>query len=87
MLVFSAAVAFFILAGIAIFGLAVFVFFWVRAKLTNRPFGPKANFEAQRKAFEAQFSTTNSAFTENAKKPNGPIIDAHETPQGWSVDD
>lgn len=89
MLVFSAAIAFFVVAGLALFGLLLFVFFWAKAKITGRPFGPKAQFEAQRKEFEAQFGANTSPFQASSKRKeeDGPVIDAHETPKGWSVDD
>lgn len=80
----SAAFAFFVLAGLILLGLIVFGFFWTRAKLFGRPFGPKAHFEAARKDMEAQMRTSrpqNSGFD-----ADGPVIDAHRTPDGWSVD-
>lgn len=83
MLAFSAAVAFFVLVGVALVGLLAFGFFWVRAKLFGKPFGPKAQFEARankmRADLEAQMNPSAS--------DDGPIIDAHRTPDGWSVDD
>lgn len=83
MLAFSAAVAFFVIVGIALVGLVAFGFFWVRAKLFGKPFGPKAQFEARankmRSDLEAQINPSAS--------DDGPIIDAHRTPDGWSVDD
>jgi|GEM_PF-797635 len=92
MLVFSAAIAFFVVAGLALVGLLLFAFFWTRAKITGRPFGPKAKFEAQRKQFEAQFEQQfdgKSPVFKTSRTDNeaGPVIDAHETPKGWSVDD
>lgn len=85
MLVFSAAFALFAVAGIAVLGFIVFAFFWLRAKILGKPFGPKAQFEAARKDMEAQFKQMQG---EGAKdEADGPIIDARETPQGWSVDD
>lgn len=89
MLVFSAAIAFFVVAGVALFGLLLFVFFWAKAKITGKPFGPKAQFEAQRKEFEAQFGAQTRPFkaSPQSNDVDGPVIDAHETPKGWSVDD
>lgn len=81
MLAFSAALAFFVLAGVAIVGFLAFTFFWVRAKLLGRPFGPRAQFEAAQKQFEAQLRSETNVV------PGGPIIDAQRTPKGWSVDD
>ena len=90
MLAFSAAFAFFVIAGLVLFGLVVFAFFWGRAKLFGKPFGPKAQFEAARKDMEAQFQgmDLNAANNgPNSSDTDGPIIDAHQTPEGWSVDD
>lgn len=86
MLAFSAAFAFFVVIGLALVALVVFLFFWVRAKLFGKPFGPKAQFEAARKDIEAQFQGMDLNMDRNGPK-SGPIIDAHQTPEGWSVDD
>jgi len=80
----SAAFAFFVLAGIVMLGLLVFGFFWTRAKLLGRPFGPKAQFEAARKEMEAQMRSARSGGA--GLEDDGPVIDAHQTPEGWSVD-
>jgi len=80
MLAFSAAFAFFVVAGLAIVGFVAFAFFWARAKLFGKPFGPKATFEAARADMEKQFNAARADI-------DGPIIDAHRTPEGWSVDD
>jgi len=80
----SAAFAFFVLAGLVILGLVVFAFFWTRAKLFGRPFGPKAHFEAARKEMESQMRSTRHG--SSGFEDNGPVIDAHRTPDGWSVD-
>lgn len=89
MLAFSAAFAFFVVAGLALLGLVVFAFFWGRAKLFGKPFGPKAQFEAARKDMETQFQGMDLNMGHNRPHNNsdGPIIDAHQTPEGWSVDD
>jgi len=89
MLAFSAAFAFFVVLGLALVALVVFVFFWGRAKLFGKPFGPKAQFEAARRDMEAQFQGMDLNMDDNGPKPkaDGPIIDAHRTPEGWSVDD
>ena len=75
----SAAVAFFVVAGIVIIGFLAFVIMWTRAKVLGRPFGPQAQFEKARADMEAHFKSQT--------KESGPIIDAHRTPHGWSVDD
>lgn len=87
MLVFSFAFALFAIAGIAVIGFLIFAFFWARAKITGKPFGPKAMMEAQvaqmRKDMEAQIDPSDAP-----KAPGqGPIVEAHRTPDGWSVDD
>jgi len=89
MLLFSAAFALFAVAGIAVIGFLVFAFFWAKAKISGKPFGPKAmmgaQFEQMRKDMEAQMSGSASA---NGKSSGtGPVVDAHRTPDGWSVDD
>lgn len=92
MLIFSAAFALFAVAGIAVIGFIVFAFFWTKAKLTGKPFGPKAQLDAMRKDMEAQMGGQMGATTfanMQSVKPadDGVTIDAHQTPQGWSVDD
>lgn len=83
----SAAFAFFVVAGLVVFGLVIFAFFWMRAKLFGRPFGPKAQFEAARKDMEAQVKQAGARRTSShMDDENGPIIDAHQTPEGWSVE-
>jgi len=81
LIVTGAVVAFFILAGIVVLGLAAFAFFWTKAKITGKPFGPKAQFEKAREDMEAQFNTYREQVGE------GPILDAEKTPDGWSVED
>ena len=76
----GAVVAFFILTGIVVLGLAAFTFFWAKAKVTGKPFGPKAQFEKARQDMEAQFK----AYREQT---DGPVLDAQKTPDGWSVED
>jgi len=81
----SAAFAFFVIAGLVVLGLVVFAFFWTRAKLFGRPFGPQAQFEAARKDMEAQMKSARPGNTAGLDD-DGPVIDAHQTPDGWSVD-
>jgi len=88
MLAFSAAFALFVVAGLIVFGLVVFTFLWGRAKLFGKPFGPRARFEAARKDMETQFEGMDLNMINNGPAASdGPIIDAHQTPEGWSVDD
>lgn len=81
LLITSAVVAFFIIAGIFLLGLAAFSFFWAKAKVTGKPFGPKAQFEKAREDMEAQFKTYRE------ESGQGPVLDAQNTPDGWSVED
>ena len=87
MLLFSAAFALFAVAGIAVIGFLVFGFFWVKAKISGKPFGPKAMMNAQmeqmRKDMESQMGGRSSMKSDG----QGPVVDAHRTPDGWSVDD
>lgn len=78
----SAAFAIFIAGGLIVLGAIAFLFFWLRAKLFGRPFGPKAHFEAAKADMEAQFRAAS-----RGEDIGGPILDAHKTPEGWSVDD
>lgn len=95
MIVFSAAFALFAVAGIAVIGFLVFAFFWAKAKLLGKPFGPKAmmgaQFEQMRRDMESQLGgSPQTSFETKASGPKsaqGPVVDAHRTPDGWSVDD
>jgi len=91
MLVFSAAFALFAVAGIAVIGFLVFAFFWAKAKITGKPFGPKAvmgaQFEQMRQDMEAQMGGAAPKAANSNMAGQGPIVDAHKTPDGWSVDD
>ncbi|MEP6342852.1 MAG: hypothetical protein ABJ275_06000 [Maricaulaceae bacterium] len=90
----SAAVAFFLIIGLVILVAIVVAFLWARAKITGRPFGPKAYFKTQGFPqgfdFDAAKQSANAdrgrPDTETASAKHGPIIDANETPDGWSVD-
>jgi signal transduction histidine kinase len=86
MLVFSAAFALFAVAAIAALGFIVFAFFWARAKLTGKPFGPRAQFEAQMQSMRADMESQMGGHG-MADEADGPVVDAHRTPDGWSVDD
>jgi F0F1-type ATP synthase membrane subunit a len=87
MLVFSAAFALFAVAGIAVIGFLIFAFFWAKAKISGKPFGPRAMMDAQlnqmRKEMEAQMGGRSAPQSAG----QGPVVDAHRTPDGWSVDD
>lgn len=83
----SAAFALFVVMGVLILGFIVFVVFWMRAKITGKPLMPKPKMYSFN-TFGGQEAPQGSA---SAKKPTngldgGPILDAHQTPDGWSVD-
>ena len=86
----SAAVAFFLIVGLVVLIVIVVAFLWARAKITGRPFGPKAYFKTQGFDFDAAAQKARAAQDDmNASSKStkhGPIIDANETPDGWSVD-
>lgn len=52
MLAFSAAFAFFVVAGLLLLGAVIFAFLWGRAKLFGKPFGPKANLKPRAKIWK-----------------------------------
>ena len=89
----SATFAFIVLGVIIVLALVVVGAFWVRAKLTGRPFGPRAQMEAHmaelRRQMEEAGGTTGFAgagAARKASKDDGPVIDLEETPQGWTVE-
>lgn len=94
MLFFSAAFVLILLAGAAIIGLVVVAVFWARAKILGKPFGPRAHMEKMRREMEQGMGPQFETMRSDHKAPNsgadiqndGPIIDAHQTPEGWSVD-
>jgi len=89
LLFFSAAFVLFLIAGIAAIGLVVAAVFWLRAKILGKPFGPKAQFEQMRRDAAEQLytgATAGQARKASRSDGDGPVIDAHHTPEGWSVD-
>jgi len=87
MLVFSAAFALFAVAGIAVIGFLIFVFFWAKAKISGKPFGPKAMMSAQMEQMRKEMDVQMGGRMASASAGDGPVVDAHRTPDGWSVDD
>lgn len=85
MLFFSAAFALILLSGLAILAFVVVAFIWIRAKITGRPFGPRAQMEAHMADIRRQMEKTDMGFAHKTDD-QGPIIDAHETPEGWTVE-
>ena len=95
MLFFSAAFALLLIGGILAIAAVAVAFFWIRAKLTGRPFGPKAVMEARMEELRAQMGSQvppqmngmfNAAPGSAMADEEGPIIDAHQTPEGWTVE-
>ena len=85
----SAAVALFLIIGLAILVAIVVAFLWARAKISGRPFVPKAYFKTQGFDFDmaAEKARRGGDVDPTARSSkHGPIIDANETPDGWSVD-
>ncbi len=87
MLVFSAAFALFAVAGIAVIGFLVFAFFWAKAKIAGKPFGPKAMMAAQMEQMRNDMESQLGGQPASKPSGQGPVVDAHRTPDGWSVDD
>jgi len=79
----SATFLLFAVLGIAVIGVVALIIFWARARLTGRPFGPREHFEAMLKEMQPEMQAATARHTDL----DGPIIDAHQTPDGWSVDD
>ncbi len=85
----SAAFALFVVIGILILGFIAFAVLWIRAKILGKPLRPAGNMWSFQ-TFDGQtFGDTNTskANDESSKpKADGPVLDAHKTPDGWSVD-
>ena len=76
----SAAFALIVAGGLIIFGFIIFVAMWIRAKILGKPLNPYANMTPEQIFKAAQAKTKPDSM-------DGPVLDAHETPDGWSVDD
>ncbi len=90
MLAASAAFAFFVILGVVILGFIAFAVLWIKAKITGKPilasFVSKSTMH-QFEAFQVHAEAPQPPDNEREDvSPDGPIIDAHETPDGWSVD-
>ncbi len=84
MLFFSAAFALVLISVIAILALVAVSVFWIRAKLTGRPFGPRAQMDAHMADICRQMGVDNRPDVDAASA--GPIIEARETLEGWTVE-
>ena len=76
----SAAFAVIVAGGLLIFGFVIFIAMWLRAKILGKPLNPYANMTPEQILRAHQEKTKSDGV-------DGPILDAHETPDGWSVDD
>lgn len=75
----SAAFALIVTGGLILLGVIVFVGMWLRAKILGRPINPYV------KMYRAQPQKATRADPKDIDN-SGPVLDAHETPDGWSVD-
>ena len=82
----SATFLLFLVAGLAIVGVIVAGFFWARARLTGRPFGPREHFEAHYRTMVAEMNLEPGPRPQAQTAEDGPVIDAHPTPDGWRID-
>ena len=79
----------FALVAVAVVGALLVAFFWARARLTGRPFGPREHLEAALRQMQAEMP---QAYAQAQTQPrgtdldDGPVLDARQTPSGWSVD-
>ncbi|MBL4855275.1 MAG: hypothetical protein JKY25_13695 [Robiginitomaculum sp.] len=84
----SAAFALFLVIGLLILGFVVFGILWLRAKILGKPiYSSKKMWTFQ--TFNtpgAKTDPTNKANVKTDVKTGGPVLDAHKTPDGWSVD-
>lgn len=83
----SAAVALFVVMGVLILGFTVFVIFWLRAKITGKPLMPTPKMYGFH-TFDGQAGPAHSEPSHKSAGglSDGPVLDAHQTPDGWSVD-
>ena len=84
MLFFFSAFALILISAIAIIALVAVAIFWVRAKLTGKPFGPRAQMDAHMAELRRQMGADFQGSAHSMS--DGPVIDAHETPEGWTVE-
>lgn len=89
----SAAFALFVVIGLIILAFIVFAVFWLRAKIMGKPLMPTSKMysfttftnERSRQASPANFKDP-SGGKNTETSDAGPVLDAHKTPDGWSVD-
>ena len=84
----SATFLLFAVLAVVVVALIAVAVFWARARLTGRPFGPREHLAAMMEQMDMADFATESPFrpARPATVGGGPVIDAHRTPDGWSVD-
>lgn len=73
----SAIVALFVTGALFAFGALVMGYVWIKSKITGKPMVKTAFDMGQRRGKSAR---------PTSGKDDGVTIDAHKTPEGWSVD-
>ena len=83
--IFLASFIFFALLGLLLFGLIIFTYLKFRSRLS----GGHSPFLRFNKVFrsEPNVKTKRPNYSTESDASDGPIIDAHNTPDGWSVED
>lgn len=79
----SAAFALFVVIGLLILGLIAFAILWFRAKILKKPLMPEVKMQSFG-GFEMPGAAPVTKPADDAE--GGPVLDAHKTPDGWSVD-
>ena len=80
----SAAFALFVVIGILILGFIAFGVLWLRAKILGKSLRPESTMWTFQSFDSGQAATSDAKDTDT--KVDGPVLDAHKTPDGWSVD-
>ena len=80
----SAAFALFVIIGLLVLGFVVFGVLWLRAKILGKSLRPASNMWT----FQTFDSSQSNAHKDEDTRheTDGPVLDAHQTPDGWSVD-
>ena len=88
-LLLTASAALVVVLSLVFIGLIVFVFFWARAKFLGKSRRATVFEDLQAAAQSGRNPQRPNAGLHTRAKPfdEGDIIDAHETPDGWTVDE
>lgn len=81
----SAAFALFVVIGILILGFIAFAVLWVRAKILGKSLRPESTMWSFQ-SFDGGQASSSTKEESTKPKADGPVLDAHQTPDGWSVD-